>query len=155
MTTDPRRAARSRTLAGCALLLPVLGLASACSQDETALRQIRPNAVVYIDGWDQDGDRGDRARVEQKPSGMWVLPESAPFRGRPGGEFTVRVTLDPKRGFVVTDLGGVKVGKDHDDCLATNETYAWLGVPQSSVQWEPEPGNDDGANDDCAVVPTD
>src|ERR1700754_303279 len=98
---DPRLTTRMRTPAAAAAMLSVCVAATACSMEETALRQITPNAVVYIDGWDQDGDRGDRALVEQKPSGMWVLPAYAPFRDRSGGGFTVRVTLDPKRGFVV------------------------------------------------------
>ncbi|WP_344397785.1 hypothetical protein [Actinomadura alba] len=142
-----------RAPGAAAAMLSVCAAATACSADETALRQITPNAVVYIDGWDQDGDQGDRALVEQKPSGMWVLPANAPFRTRSGGDFTVKVTLDPQRGFVVTDLGGVRVGKDHDDCLADGETYAFLGVPASSLRWEPERSNPDTSNDDCVVRP--
>src|SRR6201991_3688501 len=62
---DPRLTTRMRTPAAAAAMLSVCVAATACSMEETALRQITPNAVVYIDGWDQDGDRGDRALVER------------------------------------------------------------------------------------------
>jgi hypothetical protein len=133
--------------------LGALGLLAGCAAEKTALRQIEPNAVVYIDGWDENADDGDQALVEQKPSGMWVLPIDAPFRTRPEKGFTVKVTLDPKRGFVVTDLGGVKAGKDHDNCLEAGETYAFMDVPLQSIQWEKEPANADDSNDDCEVRP--
>ncbi|MFD0854774.1 hypothetical protein ACFQ07_21220 [Actinomadura adrarensis] len=135
-------------------LLPVVALTASCTAEKTALRQIQPNTTVYIDGWDQDADRGDRALVEQKPSGMWVLPSNAPFRTRRGNDFVVRVTLDPRRGFVVTDLGGTRVGKDHDNCLEDGETYAFMAVPAGSLNWEPAGGNADTSNDDCQVTPS-
>src|SRR5262245_1907564 len=153
-TTDMRRT-NSRGLAAVAALLPVAGLASACSTEQSALRQIRPGAVVYIDGWDEDADSGDRALVEQKPSGMWVVPSNAPFRSRRVNGFTVRVTLDPKRGFLVTDLGGTRVGKDHDNCLEDGETYAFVTAPSSSLNWEPTRTETGTSNDDCQVAPAD
>jgi hypothetical protein len=142
-----------RTPAVAAATLSLCAAAAGCSMEETALRQITPGAVVYIDGWDEDGDLGDRALVEQKPSGMWVLPANAPFRRTSGSDFNVKVTLDPRRGFVVSDLGGVQVGKDHDNCLADGETYAFLDIPANSLPWEPERSNPDTSNDDCVVHP--
>lgn len=138
-----------------AVLLPVLGLTVSCTTESTALRQIQPNATVYIDAWNEEADAGDRALVEQKPSGMWVVPSNAPFRTSRVNGFTVRVTLDPKRGFVVTDLGGTKVGKDHDNCLEDGETYAFLDAPSNSLQWEPTGTTTGTADDDCQVVTTD
>lgn len=145
---------RSRMLSA-AMLLPILGLTASCGTETTALRQIQPNTTVYIDGWAENADEGDRALVEQKPSGMWVIPSNAPFRIRRTGGFTVRVVLDPKRGFVVTDLGGVSVGKDHDNCLENGETYAFLDVPSTSLRWEPTGTDTDTGNDDCQVIPSD
>jgi hypothetical protein len=145
---------RPRLLPAVALL-PVIGLTASCTTENTALRQIPPNATVYIDAWDEDADEGDRALVEQKPSGMWVVPSDAPFRTRRVNGFTVRVTLDPKRGFVVTDLGGTRVGKDHDDCLEQGETYAFLGTAPNTLRWEPAKADTDSSNDDCMVVQTD
>ncbi|ACY99328.1 hypothetical protein [Thermomonospora curvata] len=136
------------------VLAAILVAAAGCSTEKTALRQIQPGATVYIDGWDQDGDRGDQALVEQKPSGMWVVPVDAPFRTRRVGEFTVRITLDPRRGFVITDLGGVKVGRDRDDCLEVGETYVFLDVPESSLSWEAQVAGDGAADDDCHVTGT-
>ncbi|WP_157963774.1 hypothetical protein [Actinocorallia populi] len=133
--------------------LAVLGLVAGCSAENTALRQISPGATVYIDGWDDSADSGDQALVEQKPSGMWVLPVDAPFRVRSGGDFTVKVTLDSRRGFVVTDLGGTLAGKDHDDCLEAGETYAFVDVPATGIRWEGEPRRTDSTNDDCQVIP--
>ncbi len=143
--------ARSTGVAGA---LAVLGLVAGCATENTALRQISPGATVYIDGWDEKADDGDQALVEQKPSGMWVLPVDAPFRTRPGKGFTVKVTLDAQRGFVVSDLGGVRAGKDHDDCLEAGETYAFVDVPAASLQWEKEPRRTDKSNDDCTVTPS-
>ncbi|WP_157995688.1 hypothetical protein [Thermomonospora amylolytica] len=139
-----------------AAVLPILAAVAGCtSPEQSALRQIQPNATVYIDGWDQDGDEGDRALIERKPSGMWVVPVNAPFRANRVGGFTVRVTLDPKRGFVVTDLGGTQVGRDHDDCLEEGETYAFLDVPANALSWEPDAGSSGTPNDDCQVLPVD
>ncbi|REE95919.1 hypothetical protein [Thermomonospora umbrina] len=139
-----------------ATVLSVLAVTTACSSTEnSALRQIQPNTTVYIDGYNQAGDEGDRALVEQKPSGMWVVPIDAPFRASRVGGFTVRVTLDPRRGFVVTDLGGIVVGRDHDNCLEAGETYAFLDVPATGLRWETPKGGSGGDNDDCQVIPTD
>jgi hypothetical protein len=143
---------RHAVLATAAVIAVLLGTAS-CTVENTALRQIPPNAQVYIDGWDEDADKGDQALIEQKPSGMWVVPINAPFRTTRVNGFTVRVTLDPKRGFVVTDLGGIRVGKDHDDCLEEGETYAFMNVPAASLRWEPATGDADTSNDDCQVTP--
>ncbi|MEW2354644.1 hypothetical protein [Spirillospora sp. NPDC029432] len=137
------------------VLLPVVGLTASCTTENTALRQIQPDMTVYIDGWDEDADAGDRAMVERKPSGMWVVPANAPFRTRRVGGFTVRVTLDAKRGFVVTDLGGTAVGKDHDNCLENGETYAFVTVPANSLRWESVNSDSAGSNDDCQVLPED
>lgn len=134
-------------------LLPVLGVLSGCSEEKSALRQIRPDSVVYIDGWDDRTDWGDRALVEQKPSGLWVIPLDAPFRATRSKRFDVQVKLDPARGFVVTDLGATQVGKDHDDCLEIGETYAFVDVPAANLKWEPPRVTKDGPkNDDCEVV---
>jgi hypothetical protein len=137
------------------VLLTTIGLTASCTTENTALRQIQPDTTVYIDGWDEDADRGDRAMVERKPSGMWVVPSNAPFRARRTGGFTVRVTLDAKRGFVVDDLGGTRVGRDHDNCLEDGETYAFVTVPANSLKWEPAQGGTSTSDDDCQVVPSD
>ncbi|QFG24290.1 hypothetical protein [Actinomadura sp. WMMB 499] len=143
------------SLRSAAALLPVLALTAACQeQPENALRQIQPGTTVYIDGWDQDGDYGDRALVEQKYSKMWVIPQNAPFRYSRSGGFTVQVKLDARRGFVITDLGGVRVGRDHDYCLEEGETYAFMDVPANALSWEPTATDDtDVSSDDCVVGP--
>ncbi|MEV5824073.1 hypothetical protein AB0L25_00680 [Spirillospora sp. NPDC052242] len=137
-----------------AALLPVLALTVACQNEpENALWQIQPGMTVYIDGWDQDGDVGDQALVEQKSSQMWVIPRDAEFRYSRGLGFTVEVQLDRARGFVVTDLGGVQVGRDHDHCLEDGETYATLDVQPNTLRWEPNVSEGDMSNDDCVVGP--
>ncbi|MFD0900914.1 hypothetical protein [Actinomadura sediminis] len=142
---------RTRTAAA---LLPVLALTVACQdQPENALWQIQPGMTVYIDGWDQDNEVGDQALVEQKSSQMWVIPRNAEFRYSPGGGFTVEVKLDRARGFVVTDLGGVRVGRDHDSCLEDGETYASLDVRPDALRWEQNVDEGGGSNDDCVVGP--
>ncbi|OLT29565.1 hypothetical protein BJF79_10580 [Actinomadura sp. CNU-125] len=136
-----------------AALVPVLALTAACqSGPDNALWQIQPGMTVYIDGWDQDGDVGDRALVEQKTSKMWVVPRDAPFTYSPRNGFTVEVKLDAARGFAVTDLGGVPVGRDHDHCLESGETYASMDVPANTLIWEPDI-NEGMSNDDCVLGP--
>ncbi|HET8670990.1 MAG TPA: hypothetical protein VFM05_10295, partial [Candidatus Saccharimonadales bacterium] len=96
-------------------------------EDPTSIRLLQPNkdVSVYIDGWDEGGDAGDRALVERKPSGMWVLPLNAAYSTTKTGGFTVEIRLDPARGFVVVNMNGVKTGEDHDNCLAEDEVYAF------------------------------
>lgn len=144
---------RPRTLTAAALL-PVLALTAACQNEpENALWQIQPGMTVYIDGWDQSNDVGDQALVEQKTSQMWVIPRDAEFRYSRGGGFTVEVQLDRGRGFVVTDLGGVRVGRDHDYCLEDGETYAFLDVEPATLRWEQNIVDGDVSSDDCVVNP--
>ncbi|GGU98356.1 hypothetical protein GCM10010182_13700 [Actinomadura cremea] len=142
------------SLRSAAALLPILALTVACQNEpENALRQIQPGTTVYIDGWDQDGDVGDQALVEQKFSKMWVVPQNAPFRYSRTGSFTVAVKLDARRGFVITDLGGVRVGRDHDYCLEEGEIYAFMDVPAERLRWERPTDEPDASSDDCVVGP--
>ncbi|MBE1531086.1 hypothetical protein [Actinomadura algeriensis] len=144
---------RPRQLTAAALL-PVLALTVACQNEpENALWQIQPGMTVYIDGWDQSNDVGDQALVEQKTSQMWVIPRDAEFRYSRGNAFTVEVRLDRTRGFVVTDLGGVRVGRDHDHCLEDGETYASLDVQPNALRWEQNVYDGEMSNDDCVLGP--
>ncbi len=71
--------ARKRALT-VALIAAAATTLTACGSDNSELRQISPGTVVYIDAWDENGDRGDQAQVEQKPSGLWVVPLQSHFR---------------------------------------------------------------------------
>ena len=130
---------------------PVLGACGAA--DNSELRQIKPGNTVYIDGWDEDGDRGDQAQVEQKPSGLWVVPLQAHFRQAKGNGFDVRVELT-KDGLWRVDPEGAQVGRDHDDCLEDAEAYAQMVPAASALRWEPDTG---GAttSDDCFTIQPD
>lgn len=133
---------------GCAALAAVIGVALAgCGTAvDGQVRQVRPGTTVYIDGWDESGDDGDQALVEQKPSGLWVISLDSDFRWQRDGDFRVAVTLSEDGAWTV-DPYDVKVGKDHDDCLADGETYVTL-VEEATVEFEAdrERRND---NDDC------
>ncbi|RSN67788.1 MULTISPECIES: hypothetical protein [Actinomadura] len=144
----------SRKIRAAAACLPVLTMAAACPNEPlNALWQIQPGMTVYIDGWDQDNEVGDQALVEQKTSQMWVIPRDAEFRNSRSNGFTVEVQLDRRRGFVVTDLGGVRVGRDHDYCLEEGETYVTLDVRPETLRWEPAPDDVDVSGDDCVLDP--
>lgn len=138
------------------LRLILLGVAAALSltacaaQGEGVLRQIRPGDTVFIEGWDAGITSGDEAEVEKKPSGTWVIPIDAPFRRQKDDVFKVEVELAKEGVFVVKNMNGVKVGRDHDDCLAaTGEVYAKMGVPEAQLQWEDDKGGPDG---DCNLT---
>lgn len=141
-----------------ALSLLATGVAlTACSTDQTALGQIAPGQTVFADLWDEDGDKGDQALVEQKPSGMWIVDVSVHFASSRKGGFDVEVRLDAESGtFVVVDMGSTKVGKDHDDCLSVSDDdhEHYIVMLDTSLNWESDGGgsNDD---DDCYVLPED
>ncbi len=124
--------------------------------DESALGQIKPGQTVYADLWKEDNDEGDRALVEQKPSGLWVIDTSVHFRDKREGVFDVEVTLDKTTGqFVVKNMGNTKAGYDGDDCLSVadgdHEHYATVAV---TPQFDPKDVKPDpGASDDCVVLP--
>lgn len=120
---------------GAALVLSACG-----AQDDGVLRQITPGQTVYIEGWDSFASSGDEAQVEQKPSGAWVIPMEAPYRFVQSDVFKVRVELTLEGQFIVRDMGGVKVGRDHDNCLAAGEAYAKMDVPSDKLQWEDNKG---------------
>ncbi|MFI5843250.1 hypothetical protein ACIA8K_26420 [Catenuloplanes sp. NPDC051500] len=120
---------------------------SACGSDNSELRQIRPGAAVYIDAWDEKGDRGDQAQVERKPSGLWVVPLQAHFRTAKSKGFNVRVELTAQ-GLWRVDPEGAEVGRDHDDCLEDGEAYAQLIPAESAIKWEPDNSSATN-NDDC------
>ncbi|MDR7275905.1 hypothetical protein [Catenuloplanes atrovinosus] len=127
---------------------PVLGACGAT--DNSELRQIKPGSAVYVDAWDETGDRGDQAQVERKPSGLWVVPLQAHFRQTKGKGFDVRVELTAD-GLWRVDPEGAQVGRDHDDCLEDGEAYAQLVVAESALRWEPDTGGgNDG--DDCFTL---
>ncbi|GAA3749824.1 hypothetical protein [Salinactinospora qingdaonensis] len=137
-----------------AVIVLVALVASGCApRDDGILRQIPPGTTVYIDGWDEHGDKGDQALVEQKPSKLWVVPMDAPYRNKRSGDFTVEITLNNEGVFVVEDLGGIQVGQDHDNCLASGEVYVLMEVPKNKLTEEPAKSNPDTSNDDCARVP--
>jgi hypothetical protein len=124
--------------------------------DPTSIRLLKPDATksVFIDGWDQNAEKGDRALVEQKPSKMWVIPLDAEYRTTKQGEFTVEIVLDPARGYVIKNMNGVQVGRDHDDCLSGGEElYAFpFDANVKLDNFEPNVSKkDDGS--DCTLVP--
>lgn len=139
----------------------VLVSGSGCtSRDESALAQIQPGQTVFADLWKEDNGEGDRALVEQKPSGLWVIDTSVHFRTTRQGVFDVKITLDPATGqFIVGDMGGTKVGYDHDDCLSVadgdREHYAAMQAPKHEFEpgsVKPNPSGP-GVSDDCVVTP--
>lgn len=135
------------------LLACAVGLSlTACSvQGEGVLRQIRPGDTVFIEGWDEGITSGDEAEVEQKPSKVWVIPIDAPFRRQKDDIFKVEVELTKEGVFVIKNMNGVQVGRDHDDCLASSgEVYAKMAVPEDKLQWEP-PDNG-GPDGDCNLT---
>jgi hypothetical protein len=143
--------AGKRSLAVLLAAVATTPMLSACGGTDTSeLRQIKPGTTVYIDAWDEDGERGDRAQVERKPSGLWVVPLQAHFRQAKGKGFEVRVELT-REGLWRVDPEGAQVGRDHDDCLEDGEAYAQLVPAESALAWEPDSG---GANDgdDCVTL---
>ncbi|MDR7327904.1 hypothetical protein ACH45F_03280 [Catenuloplanes sp. NPDC020197] len=136
-------------LLALAVAAPVLG---ACSGTDTSeLRQIKPGSAVYIDAWDENGDRGDQAQIEQKPSGLWVVPLQAHFRQTKGKGFDVRVELT-RDGLWRVDPEGTQVGRDHDDCLEDGEAYAQMAAADAALRWEPDAGGGTGGGDDCVTL---
>lgn len=145
-----------RLIATVALVGAALASLTACGGepwDDGQLHQATAGATVYIDGTNEGGDVGDQALVEQKPGGNWVVPDKAPFRWKPSDGFVVKIKLG-KGGYEVLDLGGTKVGKDHDNCREDGETY--VAMKATGLKWEPA---DDEANessdDDCVREPAD
>lgn len=125
-------------------------LGACAAEDATELRQIAPGTVVYVDAWDEDGDRGDQAQIERKPSGLWVVPLQAHFRTRKADGFDVRVEL-ARDGRWLVDPEGTRVGRDHDDCLEDGEAYAQMVPAESALVWEPDTGSGTD-NDDCYTL---
>ncbi|BCJ70271.1 hypothetical protein [Polymorphospora rubra] len=150
MPTRPSTVSR-RALAGLAAVAVTVPLLAACGQDNSELRQIGPGTTVYIDAWDEDADRGDQALIEQKPSGLWVVPLQAPFRRTKGGRFDVQVELT-REGVWRVDPQGARVGRDHDDCLADGEAYAQLVTPEAQLRWESGSARNERDNDDCVTA---
>lgn len=145
-----------RLLAGVAAVVLVAPL-MACGmlEEPTALRLMSPGSTVWIDGWNQGAKVGDRSLVEQKPSGMWVVPTEAEYRTSKQGEFTVEITLDPQRGFVIVNMNGVLAGTDSDDCLADGETYAFpanAAVVEQLKKFESTGKPEKADNDDCLLT---
>lgn len=146
------RGFRYPALIVASLLASVLALAG-CGRDTSALGQIQPGATVYADLWDEDADEGDQALVEQKPRGFWVIDTSVHFREKRSGDYVVEIMLDPEIGnFVIIDMGGVKVGEDHDDCLAINGSEHYALMKDPDYEFEKPAGSADTSNDDCVVV---
>lgn len=148
-----RRSMRGMATVGAVAIGAII--VTGCSeQDTSALGQIQPGQVVYADLWMESGDDGDQAQVEQKPSNLWVIDTSASFRTTQGGEFDVKVRLNPDTGvFEVLDMGKTKVGRDHDNCLSLGDTEHYAVLLDKTVTFEKDAGPGDGANDDCVVQP--
>lgn len=149
---------KSRRVVALALAALTAGITlTGCSgQDTSALGQITPGSTVYVDLWNENGEAGDQAELEKKPSGMWVINTAANFRATRDGDFQVEITLDPRRGYVVKSLGTTKWGQDHDNCLSVNgdnEHYVFLDFAPPQSQYEGDPDNVDASNDDCVVPP--
>jgi len=146
------RGFRYPALIVASLLAGALALAG-CGRDTTALGQIQPGDTVYADLWNEDADEGDQALVEQKPSGLWVIDTSVHFREKRSGDYVVEIMLDPELGtFVIVDMGGVKVGEDHDDCLSMSDSEHYALMKESDYKFEKSVGSTDNSNDDCVVV---
>jgi hypothetical protein len=157
MRTNPNSRLRRWLLAGAAIVALPLTTAGWCD-DPTSIRLLQPNAErsVFIDGWEQANEAGDEALVEQKQSGMWVIPLNAEYRNNKTGEFTVEIRLDPAKGFIIVNMNGVKTGKDHDNCLAEDELYA-LPLDEAVANamknnMETDKGPSDDSNDDCLLT---
>lgn len=156
-----RRSARTTRVIMALVGVSTLALgATACAEEDTsALRQVQPPkagqqpVTVFIDGWDNDSDKGDKALVEYKPElGTWVIPNEAAFRTTKQGDFVVELKLmaptkDTPPVWRVINLNGTKVGYDHDACQANNELYA--AMIAKPVFDKDESPNGDGSNDDC------
>jgi hypothetical protein len=138
---------------GTGVVLPAAGCP--LNEEPTSIRLLQPDkdTSVFIDGWDQGGKAGDEALVEKKPSGMWVIPLNAEYRTTKQGEFTVEIRLVPDRGYVIMNMNGVKTGKDHDDCLAEDEVYAFPNNDKVKLDAEKDAGPTDKSNDDCVLIP--
>jgi hypothetical protein len=157
-----RRSARTARIALALLGVTALAFtATACAEEETtALRQVQPPkagqqpVTVFIDGWDNDGDKGDKALVEFKPElDTWVIPNEAAFRSTKQGDYVVELQLvaptkDNPPVWRVINLNGTEVGYDHDACQANNELYA--AMIAKPVFDKDESPKGDGSDDDCA-----
>lgn len=136
-------------------LVAALGVLAGCGTAPVVVRNQSAGSTFFIDGWDQAGEEGDQALVEKKPSGLWVIAKEAPTSPIRTGEFQVEVRLDPANGFTVVKLNGVKVGKDHDDCVGLEEQDVRMNPAASTLVYEPEVSDPDTSSDDCVVGPED
>lgn len=166
-----RRSARTTRilLAATGVIALALGSTACTNEDTTALRQVQPPkfdaskkpeanyVTVFIDGWNEDGDKGDKAEIEKKAglNDTWVIPNEAAYRTTRQGDFKVELRLyaaDKKTKtppvWKVINLNGVEVGYDHDDCQGAEELYA--AMVDTNVKFDKnESPNGDGSNDDC------
>lgn len=144
--------------------------ATACADEDTsALRMVQPpkyntalpaseNYVkVFIDGWNDDGDKGDKAEIEKKAdlNDTWVIPNEAAYRTSKQGDFVVELRLyaaEPKTDnppvWKIHNLNGVQVGYDHDSCQGAEELYAGM-VDKGHKFDKNESPKGDNSNDDC------
>lgn len=150
------KVSRAAFTAAAVSVLGILAMGSSCGPDRSALGQIRPGTTVFADLWDESADEGDQALIERKPSGLWVLDTSAPFRPVRGGVFDVEVRLDPDGRFLVVNTNDTPVGTDGDDCLAPNEPEHYAVMADTTTVQEQAPAAEPAAtaNDDCVVIGT-
>jgi hypothetical protein len=154
-----------RMFAAAALVVGLSPLVACGGEtDDGVLRQVARGTTVCIDGWDEEGDAGDRAVVERKPrdeklkEDAWVVPIAVPFRypdakDKCGGNFDVKVYVLPRGGYRVMDMGATKVGYDHDNCLEEGEGWAEID-PKVKLNWDPQDKEaGDASNDDCERDP--
>lgn len=153
---------RRSTMAMMAVLLLALPLA-ACGDDGTVQMAPFESESFCIDGWDEKADVGDQALVERKvrvnddgtttKTNVFVIPLDASFTFACKGDYKVKLSLDADGHFAITDMGGVLLGEDHDNCYGPGEVRAELKVPENQRKFEPEIKNPDKSNDDCERNP--
>jgi hypothetical protein len=143
-----------RGITAIAVVIAALFVLNGCATENNILRTITPGTTVYIAGWDDRADKGDQALIEQKPSGLWVVPLDAYYLMQPDAQHTVRVTLTPEGRFRVEAVGNILLGTDHDACLADGETYVEMAVPNLQTVGREMPAPDNSAKQDTDCLPT-
>lgn len=144
-----------RTLMRVCALLAVFGvLLTGCAAENNLLRNIPPGTTVWIDAWDENEETGDEAQVEQKPSGLWVLPLDARYALQSDTMHTVKVTLTKDGRFVIEEVLGTAVGVDRDNCLADGETYADMKVTNLAQLPREVPSPERNSEPDTDCLPT-
>lgn len=137
--------------------LAALGLLlTGCTTENNLLRNVAPGTTVYIDAFYEQGEVGDQAQVEQKPSGLWVLPLDARYTLQPDAQHTVKVTLTRDGRFVIDDVdAGTMIGVDRDNCLADGETYVLMADPDlpKLLREAPSQENTTEQDTDCMATP--